>query len=327
MVKRFFVILITILLLAPPVLASADVVIGNEFEWEHQDELIRLERSLFVINGPDGYVIAREEPGSTKDTIKSDWDGFEVTVSLDNGTLVYMDSVYVLKGEYWGVMQTGHHVYIPGWILMDDLLMYYDYKDFAEQYKGELYEFTGSIDKLQKVDEFCLWQWPGSDRARILYVVDEYSDLDDKAAIRTGQAYMDDNDREWVYITIWDGFTSGFSRGGSAQGWICLDDLANDGDIQAFNPAPGPTKWSPDGSVDWSFGNESTSTTSPPSESPTPIPGEDPPPSAVPPNRTFIDTLYNTIFLIIFIASVIGLAAAVIMIILILIKRKKSKKT
>jgi len=327
MIKRFLVILIVILLLAPPVLVSADVVIGNDFEWEHKDELIRLERSLFIVNGPDGYVIAREEPGSTKDTIKSDWDGIEATVSFDNGAIVYMSSVYVYKGEYWGVMQTGHHVYIPGWILMDDLLMYYDYRDFAEQYKVDLYDFTGSIDKMRTVDEFYIWQWPGSDRERILYTVDEYSDLDKKAAIRTGQAYMDDNDREWVYVTIWDGFSSGYSRGGSAQGWICLDDLANEGDIQAFNPAPGPTKWSPDGRVDWSSGNGTTSTNSTPSDSPTPMPGEDSPPSAVPPINMFEALWYNTVFQIILGVSIIVFIIAVIIIIIILIKRRKSKET
>ena len=325
MIKRALVIIIIIFLLVPPIYASADVVIGNEFEREHRDELTSLERSLFIVNGPDGYVIAREEPGSTKDTIQGNWGGHEVTVSLDNGAIVYMSYVYVHKGEYWGVMQTGHHVYIPGWILMDDLLMYYDNRDFMEQHKDKLYDFTGSIDILQKTYEFYLWQWPGSDRERILYAVDEYSDLDDEYAIRTGKAYMDDNAREWVYITIWDGFASGFSRGGSAEGWICLDDLTNEGDIQAFNPAPGPTKWSPDGSIDWSSGDVTAPTTSPPAESPTPMPGEDSPPSAVPPGRLADDPFYNTLFFIILVISVIVLAITVTMLIIILSKRNKTQ--
>ena len=323
MARRFLILLIVILLLAPPISVSADAVIGNDFEWKHRDELQRLDRSLFVVNGPDGYVIVREEPGSSKDTIGSDWNGFEVTVSLDNGTIVYMDSVYMHEGEYWGVMQTGHHVDIPGWILMEDLLLYYNNQDFLEQHKADIYNFTGSIDKLRTVEEFYLWQWPGSDRERILYTVDEYSDLESESAIRTKQAYMDDNGCEWVYIIIWDGFTSGLSYGGSAEGWICLDDLANDGNMKAFNPAPGPIKWSPDGSVDWSSGNGTTSTTSPPSEGSTTIPGEDPPPSAVPPEKTFCDTWNNTLFPIIFIYSVIVFAAAVPILIFIIIKRKK----
>jgi len=313
-------ILMAVLLLVPPVSVSADAVMGNEFEWEHHDELQRLERSLFVVNGPDGYVILREEPGSSKEAIRSWWSSGEV-ISFDNGTIVYMDSVYVYEDEYWGVMQTGHHVDIPGWILMDELLMYYDSQDFIEEHEDELYGFSGSIDRVYKAEEFYLWQWPGSDRERILYTVDEDNDLEDEYAIRTGLAYMDDNGREWVYVILWNGFTSGLSRYGSAEGWTCLDDLANAGNIEAFNPAPESIKWSPDGNNNWSSDSVIPPANTPPDETPTTNPEYSP----VLPDWSSDITSDNTLFnigIILIIISVLVLAVTLI-IIFIINKRKK----
>ena len=39
--------------------------------------------------------------------------------------------------------------------------------------------------------------------------------------------------------------------GASVSGWICLDDPENN-EVPAFNPAPKPIRWSPDGEHDWS---------------------------------------------------------------------------
>jgi len=249
-----------VLLLLSPATALADVVYGNDFKYENRDELQRLERTYFIANGPDGYVIVRDEPGSPKDTMTTLWGG-EEEVHFDNGVLIWMDYVYLHEGEYWGSIQEGHGVQNPGWIPMDDLLQYYSHLDFLVENEAELYEFSGDFNELSKIDEICLWQWPGSDREKIIFTPDfESIDIDSENDIRARYAYMDDEGRQWVYIIFMDGFTYGMSRGYSSEGWVCFDDPSNAGSIPAFNPAPEPMPWSPDGSDIWT-NHETTNAT------------------------------------------------------------------
>jgi hypothetical protein len=96
-------------------------------------------------------------------------------------------------------------------------------------------------------EAFYLWQWPGADREKINYFVDDYLD---ESAFRSRYAFMDDQGREWVYTIIWDGNFGGMIRDGSAEGWVCMSDLYND-QMPSFYPAPAPVTWSPDSPAIW----------------------------------------------------------------------------
>jgi len=237
MIKRFVIVLTVLFLFMPPLIVRADAVMGNDFEFKNRDKTEPLNRSFYV-NGPNGRASAKEAPGSKT----------EVT-SYENGRIIEIASVYRHRGTYWGITPMGHAYYMPGWFLMDDLLLYYDRKDFEDEHKDEFYDYTGDFEVLWTSEEFYIWRWPGSDRAIYKYEVDEYAGLDE-SAIHPKYAYMDENGREWVYIRIWDGFVASLSRYGSADGWVCMSDPSNN-DIPAFNPAPESRKWTPGREVDW----------------------------------------------------------------------------
>lgn len=237
MIKRIITILMVVLLLTPTATVYADVVSGNDFfdKKETKAEKIGDESygKSFFVNGPSGYASFKEAPGSSKEVRK-----------YENGSIIYIAYVYKHMGEYWGIPAMTHGP-SPGWVLMDELLAYYDNSDFRNEHKSELYNYTGGFDELRTSEEFYIWQWPGSDREKIHYIVYDYSELDYEYAIRARHAYTDNDGREWAYVVLWEGNSGGLSHIGSAEGWVCLSDFNND-KIPAFNPAPPPAKWSHD---------------------------------------------------------------------------------
>jgi hypothetical protein len=74
MSKRVLVLFVAVLLLMPPMDVFADVIMVNDFMWQHRDELQWLNRVRFRANGPDGFVIPQSEPGDAKETYTF-WDG------------------------------------------------------------------------------------------------------------------------------------------------------------------------------------------------------------------------------------------------------------
>jgi len=235
MIKKIFTIIMVVFLFTPTITVYADVVFGNEFLNEKKDktEIIgdKYYGKSFYVNSPSGYISSKEAPDSNEEAYK-----------YENGRIIRIYYIYKHKGKYWGSPPINHGS-SPGWFPMDELLTYYDNGDFETEHKHELYDYTGGFHELSTSEEFYIWQWPGSDREKIHYFANEYSGLDNDHAIRAKHAYMDDNGCEWVYIVIWDGYSGGESRWGSAEGWVCLSDL-NNGQIPAFNPAPPPAKWS-----------------------------------------------------------------------------------
>ena len=234
MIKRAFLILfvVIILLVLSPV-AYADVVFSNDFFDLNQNKTEPVNRE-FCVNGADGYVYSREAPGSRKEVNR-----------YANGSVISISAVYNHRGKYWGITPTGHGP-VPDWFPMDELLTYYSSADFETGHKDELYDYTGDFDSLRGMEDFYIWQWPGSDREKIHYFVDEYSGFDYEYALRARHAFTDEKGRQWVYVVIWEGFSGGLSHSGSTEGWICLSDMDND-QIPAFNPAPEPAKWIPPG--------------------------------------------------------------------------------
>jgi len=256
MSKRAFIILLTaILLVASSHVVCADVVFGNDFLYKNESKTERLERQRFVINDPEGYVIVRDKPGSTVDAtiehlreqwpgVKDDIDYIKRAITFNNGELIQMSQTYILNGEYWGVVSSGHSVGYPGWILMDHLLAVYEREDFEKENEDKFYTYSGDCSALYTADRIVLWQWPGSDREKMIT-----SHRNDFTVLR---AYKDNEGREWGSIETESGYS-----GRTSYAWVCLTDPAAVG-IHAFNPSALPAKWSPD-DIKWEYSDEPTS--------------------------------------------------------------------
>lgn len=241
MMKRFTIFYLILCLLAPSIIAHADVVMGNDFYWENRDKVQALERWTFVANGPDGYIIPQEKPGEAKTTFKNPWSEDEEVVDLptyENGTPISLRGTYIYNNEYWGIMTYGHHAVLPGWIPMKDLLAVYTADDFIRENEAEFHTYSGSTDFLTQAGQVVIWQWPGSDREK--RVMNAENPL--VANMKVIKTYQDTAGREWGYFTVESGYPS--------SGWICLSEPSN-GKIPPFYPAPKPTKWSPDGNLEW----------------------------------------------------------------------------
>ena len=253
MKRIFFTFLFILALLFPYTAVYADAIIGNDFLQMNKRNTEALNRSFYT-NGVDGYVSAKKSPGSRTELRQ-----------VGNNIIIYIGYIYLHRGRYWGTWPDGHTSYDPGWVLMDELLMIYENKDFEAEYRNELFEYSGGFDKLLDADAFYYWQWPGSDREKILYPLPESDNPDysddiyyDSGGIQfygitleAKHAYIDDESREWVYIVLRGGWPGGFHRGpGFSYGWVCMDDPDND-QIPSFKPAPDPIPWSRAEVLDW----------------------------------------------------------------------------
>ena len=232
MIKRFFILLVVVCLLAPSTVAYADVVWENSFYDEHKSEIKTLTRKRFYANGPEGYITFMEAPGADVDISNSPAG----RATYDNGSEFTLDGIYIYKGEYWGGnADNGHYSKIVGWVQMNHLLVVYIPADFAEENEDVFYKYTGNFDTVYAAGRLVLWQWPGSDREKRVLDSGSYKD----AKISARYAYKDGEDREWGYIRI-----------NNTEGWVCLTEPSSI-NIPAFYPAPPPAKWSPDGVFKW----------------------------------------------------------------------------
>jgi len=245
--KKTIILLIAALLVVPSFVAHADVVTVNDFLADNADRTELLNRHRFVVNGPDGYTVARTEPGS-----------HEVTGVYWNGLTVSLARTFVLNDRHWGIESQGHGSRNPGWFLMEHVLIEYTMDDFESANVNEFYTYSGNFDAIKAAERLVFWQWPGSDREkRIEYLDFEYD------GVRTSYqdsleydewdgypAYKDNEDREWgkIPVHIWTG-----RDWYSYDFWICITDPENI-DIPAFNAAPDPIVWLPSGELDWETG-------------------------------------------------------------------------
>lgn len=240
--KRILTVLAVVCMLAAPFCVNADVVFDNDFLRQNKDKTQELDRKRFCVSSPDGYVVLRETPG---------WDGEIIQYETgapkyENGAELHMGNVCIVGGEYWGIPVIGHYSWIPGWIPMEYLRVLYIAADFNNEHIGEFYQYSGSYAAAENAKKLVVWQWPGSDREKIV--------IEDDFALRADSAiyaYKDGEGRQWVYLEIEYGTSyvswyQGYSGMWSEYGWICVSDPENSG-IPAFNPAPEPAVWVPRG--------------------------------------------------------------------------------
>jgi len=216
--------LFAIISLALPLTAGADVLIEprNDFFDQHINDIVYLRRDFYV-NGRNGFVSVKTEPGSTS----------EIAV-LTNGEIHQIQYTYDHNGSIWGVFDVEapnkpFQEWQRGWVLMDDLLVVYDAISFEEDFANEISDYSGSIDTLFEQNELVFWKYPGS--GVITQVWDESAITDPNRDFREWWTsylfYTDSDGREWI------AFPS------MVKQWICLSDPSNH-NIPAFNPAPEP---------------------------------------------------------------------------------------
>jgi len=226
--KYLYIVFALILLSFLPIPAYADVVYGNDFAEANSDKTVRISGwGIFMVNSPTGSIITRERP---------DPGSGELT-EYRNGQKIFIWATYANYGVCWGIEELNHSGRIPGWVLMDELLILYDRRDFELENKEKIYPYTGDLSVVKTAKEVVVWEWPGSDREKRV-VNAEYLFVEDREGFwRIGGAYKDEEGREWVNIYSY----SYWSRV-LIEGWICLSDPENR-DIPAFNPSPKPKKW------------------------------------------------------------------------------------
>jgi len=258
--KRFCTILVFILLLMCPITVYTDVIIFSDF-FDLNKSKTKPNGDRFIINSSLGYVIPKIEPGSENGIMYSEfynWDiwrdsGFEFSEddewTIANGEIVTVKATFFHGGEHWGVIRlpiaarvNGERAY-TAWISMDDLLMIYDRRHFEEENKNNFYTYTGSYDAILSAKRLVQWQWPGSDREKMVW------DGENKEGFSILYAYKDEEGREWGKAKFKERYTwQGTKFWRDVEWWICLSDPENSSSIPAFNPTPEPQKWSPENS-------------------------------------------------------------------------------
>jgi hypothetical protein len=227
---------------------------GNDFIGKSKNITEQLDRR-FYINSPSGYAAPKEEPGSEKEILTYEDKGIkfstsppEVVLMYHNDDIVHIARTYLQNGKYWGATSSGLDYFPSGWIPMDELLMLYERQDFEEENKNHLYIYTGNYDAVFAAERHILWQWPGSDREKRIIDREDYV----LKNIDVLYAYKDSQSREWGYVNLNYAYMYEGEQGYTfrREGWICLTDPSNSS-IPAFNPAPAPIIWSPDGSYQW----------------------------------------------------------------------------
>jgi len=192
--KCLFALIAVCFLLSPSLIAYADVIVEpeNDFYNRHRSDIKYLGRS-FSANGPDGFASVRREPGSGRNI-----------ATIPNGEIVYLQYSCLYDGNHWGF-----NFRYSGWIIIDELLVLYDYVAFEKDHRHEFFDYDGDYSEIEKTRSAVAWPWPGADAP--LWT---FEDLDTEG-FRVSHAYMDEDGREWGFVAY---------LYGSRNIWVCLSD-------------------------------------------------------------------------------------------------------
>lgn len=249
--KKVALILAVLMMFALPAPVYADVVFGNDFAYQHENELTQLDRSAYIVNSPEGYIIAQLEPGQSEvvageqyeSTIGPPQAGAEL-MRFENGELIYLSRYYLYRGnEYWGVTPVSHSSSYAVWVPMDEVMVAYTGDDWYEAHQDACFEVSSNQTQYFEESEVALWSWPGSSREKTIL---ETKDLD----IVLEHTYADSEGRSWGYVR------ADLMYRFSYYGWVCLDDPSNKTDIPAFFPEPDPQPWEPYVTYEWTINSE-----------------------------------------------------------------------
>jgi hypothetical protein len=266
MIKRFIAAFAVVILSAVQftalfalfaLFAHADVVMDNDFFMKNREKTIQVTNDewggrwggvMFIVESPNGYVAPKMKPGSREGMPSfvemRGGEPFFEELTFENGSIIAISHAYRHRGEYWGVMTYSHTYSPPGWVRMDELLLVYTSGDFGSENFERFYRYTGDFDAVLSADRIVVWQWPGSDREKMVF---ERADLEEgigeagwdftplnfDSFLNFRHTYKDKDGREWGNV---------FSNV-TGSGWFCLSDPENNSDIPAFHPAPESRPW------------------------------------------------------------------------------------
>jgi len=182
----------------------------NVFFQQHEEDMIKQERTRFLVNEPDGTSVVRAEPVLTGEVLTHWYCG---PLKYPNGTEVFIDYACFHNGEYWGLVANAPPIaptnYPPGWVPMENLLAIFTNADFIDTHRDKLYRHSGELMVIlrgaaEKLDDFTyiiLWEWPGSEVEKNLVKIhtSRFSAVAN-ALVKNNTsdiAYIDEAGREW----------------------------------------------------------------------------------------------------------------------------------
>lgn len=198
--------------------AQADVIWEPDDEfyqterWEkrREDDFVLHDRNYFA-NGKSGYIYVANNPEEEK-----------ITDALENGTVLFVSFTYENShGEEWGVIQYQRdengeaapaygaetEQIKTGWVLMDELSLVYDSRQFKEDHKDEIKENTEEIVITPEAGkEVQFWSYPGSGN-----IVGSSSYEIGKMGFQ--ELYEDADGEQWGYV----GYHYGMK-----DFWVCI---------------------------------------------------------------------------------------------------------
>lgn len=216
------VICFLLVMLLVPLTALADVAWepANSFYKLHYDQCKAEERSYWV-NGEAGYVTLRQEPEG------------KPLANIKNGTVRYVYGTYNLNGKLWGLvgfsagyegdiyLSKAHDLgddYREAWVLMDEMVLKYDHREFMSEFGHEVDE---TARRRVDCEAALFYDYPGGtvryEKAQTLF-----------DSVEIWEIYIDPQGREWGYINYWRG---------TRDIWICIDDPENP-DLQYADHMP-----------------------------------------------------------------------------------------
>jgi hypothetical protein len=224
MVKRilgFLTACFFVILIIPMNIVYADMIVEpqEQFYHKHRDECENVDRDLYI-NGADGFVSFKQEPGSDIETGVLENDTIVHVYSIYNyEDILWGYAVYMYPGDDWYLQELWH---LDGWVPMNQLVFIYDYISFEEEYINEFYGYTGDFTELKEANIIVFWAYPCSGKIKgTREMVEKDFDNNIAGGIYFSHVYKDNHGREW-----------GFSRFGGGKNycqnvWVCLSDPAN----------------------------------------------------------------------------------------------------
>ena len=165
------------LTLALASVSLADVIWApaDDFLEEHLDECDYENRSYYA-NSPAGMVCLYEEPLSRAavEAAPDGWVSGKTLGQIRNGHALFVQFTLDYAGQRWGVVEytTGESGDLAvcldgdeggtGWVRLEELLLIYDARSFAEEHGGAFAPYDGSFDDLTVGQALRLYTYPGS---------------------------------------------------------------------------------------------------------------------------------------------------------------------
>lgn len=205
-------LLMLVCLMLPILYADAIFEPQDKFYERHREEMTYIDKAFKVTQDVNGY----ESPTKHK-----------VVITASPGTSLYISHAYTDEnGVTWGVNNVD---WTTCWFRLDELSPIYDTRDFLNDHRSELKEYTDQLHTMQQSgEELTLWSYPGSESTCGSVAFD---------ALHTpSNVYTDPQGNDWLYFPYIFGM----------EGWIYTADPQSKEPVDLEAPlaeaTPAPTQ-------------------------------------------------------------------------------------